>query len=170
MDTALQLLARQLCKPAFDLIYPGRRCRCEVNMPMRAARQPGLDLWRLVGGVVVHHEVYVRPLGHLGVDSLEEVEELGGPVPLVTFSDHGAGGDVERGEQGRRAIAYVGMCSAFGHTGCHRQDRLLTIQRLDLGFFVYAQHDRPVWRRHIEANNILHLIDEQRVGRQFERL
>ena len=138
MDTRLQLLARQLCKPAFDLIEPGRRCRCEVNMPMRVARQPGLDLRRLVRGVVVHHEVYVRSLGHLGVDSLEEVEELGCPVAFVTFSDHRAGGDVERCEQGRRAIADVDVGPPLRHARRHRQDRLLAIQRLDLGFFVHT--------------------------------
>lgn len=65
MNAALQLLARQLRKPPFDLIDPGRRCRCEVDTPMRLTREPSLDLRRLVGGIVVHHEVYVRPLGRL---------------------------------------------------------------------------------------------------------
>src|SRR3546814_14402854 len=72
VDTALQLLAGQFCKPSFDLIDPGRRSRCEVSMPMRAACEPGLDLWRLVGRIVVHHEVDVWPLGDRGVDQLEE--------------------------------------------------------------------------------------------------
>ena len=72
MDAALQLIARQFCKPPFDLIDPGRRCWREVDMPMRAARQPGLDLRRLVGGVVVHYDVDVRPLRHRGVDPLEK--------------------------------------------------------------------------------------------------
>src|SRR3546814_16302756 len=71
-------------------------------MPMRAACEPGLDLWRLVGRLVVHHEVDVWPLGDRGVDPLEEVEELGCPMALVAFPDHGAGGNVERGEQGCR--------------------------------------------------------------------
>src|SRR3546814_1061639 len=39
MDTALQLLARQLSKPPFNLVDPGRRCRCEMHMPMRADRK-----------------------------------------------------------------------------------------------------------------------------------
>ena len=47
MDTALQLLARQLCKPSFDLIDPGGRCWREVNMPMRAARQPSQNSFSL---------------------------------------------------------------------------------------------------------------------------
>src|SRR3546814_21187090 len=36
MDTALHLLARQLSKPPFNLVDPGRRCRCEMQMPMWA--------------------------------------------------------------------------------------------------------------------------------------
>src|SRR3546814_19291316 len=67
----------QFCKPSFDLIDPGRRSRCEVSMPMRAACEPGLDLWRLAGRIVVHHEVDVWPLGARGVDPLEGVEALG---------------------------------------------------------------------------------------------
>src|SRR3546814_12269750 len=63
---------------------------------MRAACEPDLDLWRLVGRIVVHHEVDVWPLGDRGVDPLEEVEELGCPMALVAFPDHGAGGNVEQ--------------------------------------------------------------------------
>src|SRR3546814_16713931 len=106
---SLQLLAGQFCKPSFDLIDPGRRSRCEVSMPMRAACEPGLDLWRLVGRIVVHHEVDVWPLGDRGVDPLEEVEELGCPLALVAFPDHGAGGNVERGDPGCRSLADVGL-------------------------------------------------------------
>src|SRR3546814_1721485 len=62
VNAALQLLARQLGEPAFDLVDPGRRSWCEVHMPMRAAGKPCLDLRRLVGGIIVHHEVDVRPL------------------------------------------------------------------------------------------------------------
>src|SRR3546814_5127696 len=51
VNAALQLLARQLGEPAFDLVDPGRRSWCEVHMPMRAAGKPCLDLRRLVGGI-----------------------------------------------------------------------------------------------------------------------
>lgn len=96
METALQLLARWLCKPPLNLIVPGRRCRREVNMPMRAAGEPSLDRRRLVGCIVVHHEIDVRSVGHHGVDPLEEVQKLGCPVTLVAFADHRTDGNVER--------------------------------------------------------------------------
>src|SRR3546814_18568214 len=91
-------------------------------MPMRAACEPGLGLWRLVGRIVVHHEVDVWPLGDRGVDSLEEVEELGCPMALVAFPDPGAGGNVERGEQGCRAIADVGMGAPLRNPRRHGQE------------------------------------------------
>ena len=99
MDTALQLLARQLCTPSFDLIDPGGRCWGAVNMPMRAARQPGLYFRCLVGGIIVHHEMNIRPLRplrHLRVDPLEKGEKFACPVTFGAFADHGTGGDVER--------------------------------------------------------------------------
>src|SRR3546814_7446705 len=80
--------------------------------------------------------VDVWPLGDRGVDPLEEVEELGCPMALVAFPDHGAGGNVERGEQGCRAIADVGMGAPLRNPRRHGQDRLLAIQRLDLRFFI----------------------------------
>src|SRR3546814_4184459 len=79
---------------------------------------------------------------------------------LVAFPDHGAGGNVERGEQGCRAIADVGMGAPLRNPRRHGQDRLLAIQRLDLRFFIHAQHDRPVRRRHVEPDYVLHLVDK----------
>ena len=65
---------------------------------MRTTRKPGLDLRRLVGGVVVHHQMHVRPFRHGCVDLLEEVEKLGRPVAFVAFADHRPCCDVERGK------------------------------------------------------------------------
>ena len=44
LSAALQLLAGQLGEPALDLVDPSGRNRREVDMPVRTARQPGLDL------------------------------------------------------------------------------------------------------------------------------
>src|SRR3546814_14126158 len=61
---------------------------------------------------------------------LQKVEKLGRPMPLVALADDGTGGDVERREQGSRAIADISMCPSLGHTRRHRQDRLLAIQQI----------------------------------------
>jgi len=62
------------------------------------------------------------------------------------------------------------MGSPLGDTRRHRQHRLFPIQRLNLGFFVHAQHDGPVRRGHVKADDILHLVDEQRIGGKLEGL
>lgn len=117
-----------------------------------------------MGGIVVHHEVHVRPHRHLGVDPLEEIKKLGCTVPFVALADHHSCGDVERGKQGSRTVRILGMGAPFGCARCHGQDRLFAIQRLDLRLLVHAQHDRAVWWRHVEADDLLHLVDEQGIG------
>ena len=59
---------------------------------------------------------------------------------------------------------------AFGYARHHRQDRLLPIERLDLAFLVNAKDKRPVGRREVKADDIAHLVDEQRIVRQLEGL
>ena len=52
----------------------------------------------------------------------------------------------------------------------HRQQRLRAVQRLDLRLLVHAQHQRALGRAHVEADDVAHLLDEQRVVRQLEGL
>ena len=59
---------------------------------------------------------------------------------------------------------------ALGHARHHRQDRLLAVERLDLAFLVDAKDKRPVGRREVKADDIAHLVDEQRIARQLEGL
>ena len=42
--------------------------------------EPAPDQRRLVGGVVVRNQVHVQPGGHLGLDGIEKLAELHGPV------------------------------------------------------------------------------------------
>jgi len=48
----------------------------EVGMPVRPLLEPLADFDRLVGRVVVHHDVHADPLGHRAFDLPEECEEL----------------------------------------------------------------------------------------------
>jgi len=76
MDTALDFLSRQICKPAFDLIDPRRGRRGEVDMVAWMSRQPGFDLRRLMGGVVVHDDMNVKLFGNAAVDLFQKVEDV----------------------------------------------------------------------------------------------
>jgi hypothetical protein len=79
--------------------------------------------------------VDVEISGNLSVDLFEEVKKL---VPLVALTDDKAEGDVERCEQRRRAMTEIVVSSALRHTRHHRQDRLVTVERLDFALFLNA--------------------------------
>jgi hypothetical protein len=71
-----------------------------VHVKARIRGQPVTDLDTLVGRVVVHHEVEFLIGVGLG-DVLEERQKLLVAVPRLEGGGDVAGGDVDRGEQGR---------------------------------------------------------------------
>ena len=132
--------------------------------------EPGLDDRVLVGAVVVADQVDLEVLGDLGVDLGEELLELRGAVSAVQAGDHGAVGDVEGREQGGGAVPDVVVGAALGHPGHHRQCRLGALQGLDLGLLVHAQHHRRLGWVQVEPDDVVELVDEQRVGGELEVL
>ena len=91
-------------------------------------------------------------------------------VPLPAQSEHLSGGDVQGGEQRRRAVPNVVVGVAFGVAEAHRQRRLGAVERLNLRLFVHAQDYRVVGRVEVQPDDVAHLLDEKRVGRQLEGL
>ena len=86
------------------------------------------------------------------------------------LADHPAGEHVERGEQGRGAVAFVVVGHRPGPALLHRQARLGAVERLDLALFVHAEHDRVLGRVQIQADDIDELLLEARVVGELERL
>jgi diadenosine tetraphosphate (Ap4A) HIT family hydrolase len=72
-------------------------------------REPRVDLWVLVGVVVVDDDVQLAAGVGLG-DLLQEVAELGLAVPVVARVGDLAGRDLESGEQRGGAVAFVVYC------------------------------------------------------------
>ena len=64
MDATLDLLVSEQREPAFDLIKPGGAGRGEVQVIARVAGEPGRDGRRLVGGVIVEHQMDVEIARH----------------------------------------------------------------------------------------------------------
>src|SRR4029077_11118961 len=56
-DAAFEPLSGELGKQAFDGIGPGAGSRGVVEGEALMPRQPGSDLWVLMGGVVIEHDV-----------------------------------------------------------------------------------------------------------------
>jgi hypothetical protein len=50
----------------------------------------------------------------------------------------------------------------------HRQQGLRAIEGLHLRFLIHAQHQGVLGRIHVLADDIAHLVDEQRIGGQLK--
>ena len=132
--------------------------------------EPVADRRGFVRAVVVHDEVDIEARRHVALDLVEKLAELDRAMAGHAFADDGSGLHVERCEQRGRAVPLVVVRAPLGLTGAHRQQRLRAIQRLHLAFLVDAQHHGALRRRQVQADDIAHLLDEQRIGRQFESL
>ena len=107
VNTAADLALGQKREPALDLIEPGGVGGSEVKVIARPFGKPGFDRRCLVGGVIVHDQMDIEIGRHGGVDGIEEAAELGCAVAPVAAAEHPAGGNIEGGEQRRRAMAFV---------------------------------------------------------------
>ena len=97
-DAAAEAAPGQGGEEGLDGVQPGPGCRGEVEHPARVAAEPLDDLGRLVGAVVVEHDVDDLAGRHLAFDSVEETDELLMAVALHAAADDGAVEHVEGGE------------------------------------------------------------------------
>ena len=107
-----------------------------VEGPARVPVQPGHDLRVLVAAVIVEDDVDEFAGGDGGLDRAQEAEELLVAVAGHAAADHGAVEDVERGEQGGRAVADIVMRHGPRLAGLEWQARLGPVERLNLALFV----------------------------------
>src|SRR5580658_9544640 len=66
----------------------------------------------------------------------------------------------ERGEQGRRAVAFVIVREGCAFPPLQRKTRLGPVKRLDLAFLVDGDHHRMAWRVHVKTDDIIKLGGE----------
>ena len=94
---------------------------------------------------------------HGRIDGIEEAAELGGAMSSITAAEDVTGGDIEGGEQRRRAMPPVVVVAPLSLPERERQERLGTVERLHLALLVEAQHQGMIGRAHIETDNVAHL-------------
>src|SRR5260221_6325847 len=99
-DAALEAAAGEFGEEALDGIEPRARGRGEVEDEARMARQPGLDLRMLMGGVVVDDDVDDLTGGGFGFDGIEGADELLMPVAVHAAADEPGVEDAENGAEG----------------------------------------------------------------------
>ena len=141
-----------------------------MQMEAWALGQPPVDQRRFVGAVVVEDQVDVEVGRHGRLDQIEELPERNRPMAAVGASDDLPTLRVERRKQRGRPVAAIGMRVARGLARLHRQQGLCAVESLNLRFFIDTQHQGMIGRVEIQPDDIAHLLDQQRVGRQREGL
>ena len=157
-------------EPDFDLVEPGGVGGGEVEVVAWPGGEPALDLDVPVGAVVVDDEVDIEVRGDAGVDVAEEAQELLVAVARLALGDDLAGGHVQGGEDGGRAVADVAVRDAFDVSESQGQQGLGSLQRLGLALLVHAQHHRIVGRVEVESDDVADLLGEERIGGELEVL
>src|SRR6267378_8707939 len=114
--------------------------------------------------------MHIQMIRNIGFDVTQEGEELLMPMAALALREHAAVGDVERGEQGRSAVADVVVRDAFDVPQSQRQKRLRALERLYLALLINTQHQRMIRRIEVQADDVAHLLDEERVARELEAL
>src|SRR5256714_7872332 len=99
----------------------------------------------------------ILPTWDLGLDGIQEPDELLMPVTLHAASDHLAVEDVERGEQRGGAVPLVIMRHRPPASRLDRQACLGAVERLYLALFIDVQHHR-VRRRLVIGLDMLALM------------
>ena len=159
-DAALEPPSGEFGEEAFDGVEPRRRCWREVEDKPLVTIEPIADLWMLMGGVVVEDDMDGLVFGDLGVDHVEEADELLVPVALHVAPNHGSVEDIQGGEQRRGSIAFVIVGHGAKTPFLHRQARLAAVERLDLAFLIDRQNDGMSGRINIKTNDIAQFSDE----------
>ena len=77
-----------------DLVEPGRIGGSEMEMVAGPCSEPALDFDVFMGAVIVDDEVDIEVRGHVGVNVLEEAEELLMTVPWLALSEDLARGHI----------------------------------------------------------------------------
>ena len=85
-----------------------------------ALRKPTQHSGRLVGRVVVDHQMDVQLVRHVLVDVVQESQVLLMPMPLLATLQDGPRDHVQRGEEGRGSMAGVVVSPSFRLSGPQR--------------------------------------------------
>src|SRR6201987_4045360 len=146
MNATADLVIGKQTEEALDLIDPGCRGGREVDVPTRPRGETVANELGLVGSGIINDEMDIEIVRDIGLDGVEKLAKLLRPMATEAPADDFTDLDIQRGEQGQRAMALIVMGSPLGLAGPHWQQRLCPVERLDLGFLVDAQHHGAIWR------------------------
>ena len=107
MNATANLFLSKSGEPPFDQIDPGGAGRREVHVETGTFGQPCADGRGFVSAVVVQNQMDVQRRGHCLLDGVEKLAEFHTAVPAMAGADHRSSLHIERGKQGRGAVALV---------------------------------------------------------------
>ena len=108
-----------------------------------------------VRGVVIQDQMQVTIRRGWRIEQAQELQPFEVTVPRLALADHGAIGDIERGEKRGGPVAHIVVGEGAGTAFLQRQPRLSAIQRLHLALLIAAQHQRMLGRCEIESHDLL---------------
>jgi hypothetical protein len=97
------------------------------------------------------------------LDQIQKLAELPRTVAAKGLPEHRTGPHIECGEQRKGAMTFVVMRPPFGLSRTLWQERRGALQCLNLALLIHAQHQLAIRRVQVQAQDVAHLVDEQRV-------
>jgi hypothetical protein len=124
---------------------------------------------------VIDDQMDVQILRHGFLDLAQEAQKLLVPLALLARGDHFPGRQVQGGQSGGGAVAdevvgdtlHVAQAQPLRGSQGLRQQRLGSIQRLDLRLLVGAEHHRLVRWIEEQADDVADLLNEEGIGREL---
>src|SRR6478752_6435788 len=157
---AVERATLQLRKPALDGVEPGCAGWREVQVESRVVRQVVEDILGLVRAAIVEDQMQIDSVGSRSVYVLEKGQEILGCVPLGHPPEYLATRDIERCVEARGAVAFVVVRPAFNLPRAQWQQRLGTVERLNLRLLVYRKDHRTPWRAQVQTHHVEDLFRE----------
>ena len=131
--------------------------------------KPGFHARVFVGPVIVHDQMQCEMGWRLGIDFLEEADELLVAMSRQAIADDGAIKQAQRREQGRGAVPFIVVCHGPTATLLQWKTRLGAIESVNLAFLVNGEHQRLVRRIEVEPDHVMELLDKLSVAAELER-
>ena len=145
-DAARDDLAFDLGEPDLDLVKPGRVGGREVKPDSRMLLEELADRLRFMRGEIVEDDVNLLPRRAQGYDLLQKGDELTAGMAGSGFAVDATGGGIQCRIQRERAMPVVFEAVTFSASGRERQDGIETIQGLNGGLLIDAEHGRVLGR------------------------
>jgi hypothetical protein len=140
MAAAAHAAFGDLPKQPLDEIEPTGAGRSVVNVVAGMPRQPSPGSFDLVGTAVVHQQLDIQIRGDNLLDFPQKAQKLLVSMRPVTAAQCKTRGHIERCEQRCYAVPLVLMCFPDRDTRSQRQNRLGTVQRLNMALLVNAEN------------------------------